>query len=117
MCFAANTKGTAALHTAILGAAEAMGVRDALERQWEIHNPGFTAKSHGRIRQVARKAWRFTGEMREIAATLDACGMPPEFHLGAAEIYSRQAKFKDIAEEPAIGEILAVVAAGKDPGK
>lgn len=109
MCFAANSKGTTALHTTILGAAEAMGVRDALEQQWEAYNPGFTAQSHGRIRQVARKAWRFTGEMEEIAATLAACGMPPEFHRGAAEVYARQAGFKDVAEEPAIEEILATV--------
>lgn len=109
MCFAANSKGTAALHTAILGAAEAMGVREALERQWDVYNPGFTEKSQGRIRQVARKAWRFTGEMEEIAATLEACGMPPDFHRGAAEIYRRQEQFKDIAGEPLIEEVLEMV--------
>lgn len=117
MCFAANSKGTAALHTAILGAAETLGVRDALEKQWEIYNPGFTHKSQTRIRQVARKAWRFTGEMAEIAATLDDCGMPPEFHLGAAEIYARQKGFKDVTEEPTIEEILAAVMADKDSGE
>lgn len=117
MCFAANSKGTAALLTAILGAAEAMGVRDALEQQWEIYNPGFTQKSQARIRQVARKAWRFTGEMAEIAATLNDCGMPPEFHLGAAKIYARQQGFKDIAEEPGIEEILAAVMAVKGSGE
>jgi len=109
MCFAANSKGTAAMHTAILGAAEAMGVRSALEKQWDIYNPGFTEKSHGRIRQVARKAWRFTGEMEEIAQTLADNGMPPEFHQGAADIYSRQEAFKDTASEPTIEEILEVV--------
>jgi hypothetical protein len=113
MCFAANSKGTAAMHTAILGAAEVMGVREALERQWDIYNPGFTAKSHSRIRQVARKAWRFTGEMEEIARTLDACGMPPEFHQGAAEIYTRQAAFKHAEEEPTIGEILDAVSSNR----
>lgn len=109
MCFAANSKGTAALHTAILGAAEAMGVRQALEKQWDTYNPGFTDKSHGRIRQVARKAWRFTGEMEEIAATLADTGMPPDFFIGAAEIYKRQSAFKDIETEPSIEEILGVV--------
>lgn len=111
MCFAANSKGTAALHTAILGAAQALGVRDALERQWDVYNPGFTAKSNARIRQVARKSWRFVGEMEEIAATLDDCGMPPDFHLGAAKIYARQEQFKDIGEDPPIEDILAAVQA------
>jgi 3-hydroxyisobutyrate dehydrogenase-like beta-hydroxyacid dehydrogenase len=110
MCFAANSKGTAALHTAILGAAEAMGVRQALEKQWEIYTPGFTEKSQNRIKQVARKAWRFSGEMREIAATLEASGMPPAFFLAAAELYQRQAAFKDAVEEPGIEEVLEMVA-------
>lgn len=114
MCFAANSKGTAALHTAILGAAQTMGVREALEEQWEIYNPGFTAKSQSRIRQVARKAWRFTGEMEEIAATMADCGMPPEFHRGAADIYQRQVSFKDSKEEPTIAEILSVVRQKED---
>jgi 3-hydroxyisobutyrate dehydrogenase-like beta-hydroxyacid dehydrogenase len=47
MCFAANSKGTAALHAAILGAADNLGVREALERQWDTYTPGFTAKAHG----------------------------------------------------------------------
>jgi 3-hydroxyisobutyrate dehydrogenase-like beta-hydroxyacid dehydrogenase len=109
MCFAANSKGTSALHTAILGAAEAMGVRDALEQQWDIYNPGYTAKSHARIRQVAHKSWRFVGEMKEIAATLGDCGMPPDFHHGAAEIYRRQEKFKNVGEDPPIEGILTAV--------
>ena len=109
MCFAANSKGTAALHTAILGAAEAMGVRAQLEAQWDIYKPGFTTKSHERIRQVARKAWRFSGEMKEIAETLEDNDMPREFFDAAAKVYERQGSFKDIVEEPGIEEILEEV--------
>ncbi len=114
ICFAANSKGTAALHTAILAAADNMGVRDALENQWDIFNPGFTAKSHGRIRQVARKSWRFTGEMKEIAATLESNGLPREFFDAAAEIYERQITFKDVEKEPAIEAILEMVKASRN---
>lgn len=106
MCFAANSKGTAAMQSAILATAESMGVRDALEKQWDIYTPGFTEKSHARIRQVASKSWRFTGEMHEIAATLAASGLPPEFHQGAADIYSRQESFKNVTSEPSLEEIL-----------
>ena len=109
MCFAANSKGTAALHTAILAAAERMGVRQALEKQWDVYTPGFTDKSHGRIRQVARKAWRFTGEMKEIAATLEANGLPREFFDAAAEVYDRQSGFKDSAAEVELEAILSTV--------
>ena len=115
MCFAANSKGTAALHTAILSAAENMGVRQALEKQWDIYTTGFTEKSQGRIRQVARKAWRFSGEMKEIAATLEANELPRGFFDAAAEIYERQTGFKDIPDEPGIEAILdAVNASGKN---
>ncbi len=110
MCFAANSKGTAALHTAILGTAEAMGVRDALEKQWAIYNPEFTEKSQARIRQVARKAWRFKGEMEEIAATMEAAGLPHEFFIAAAQVYERQKSFKDAGHEPTIEEILERIA-------
>lgn len=114
ICFAANSKGTAALHTAILAAADNMGVRDALENQWDIYNPEFTAKSHGRICQVARKSWRFTGEMKEIAATLENNGLPREFFDAAAEIYERQITFKDVEKEPAIEAILEMVKASRN---
>jgi len=114
ICFAANSKGKAALHTAILAAADNMGVRDALENQWDIFNPGFTAKSHERIRQVARKSWRFTAEMKEIAATLESNGLPREFFDAAAEIYERQITFKDVEKEPAIEAILEMVKASRN---
>lgn len=115
MCFAANSKGTAALHAAILGTAEVMGVRAALERQWEIYTPGFTEKSQARIREVARKAWRFTGEMKEIETTQQAAGLPGGFFDAAAEIYARQSGFKDSRSEPGIKEILSKLCE-KKPG-
>ena len=77
-----------------------MGVRDALEKQWAIYTPGFTEKSQARIRQVARKAWRFSGEMKEIAATMEAAGLPREFFDAAAQVYERQKSLKDAGQEP-----------------
>jgi 3-hydroxyisobutyrate dehydrogenase-like beta-hydroxyacid dehydrogenase len=109
MCFAAWNKGNTALLATILGAAEAQGVRAALEQQWDRFTPGFTLQTHKRITGTARKAWRFVGEMEEIAATLQQSGMPPEFFLGAAEIYRRETAFKDINEAPAIDEILTAL--------
>lgn len=113
MCFAANSKGNAALVTAIMATAEKYGVRDALEKQWDVYNPGFTLQSKTRITSVARKAWRFSGEMEEIAATLKSAGMPADFHRGAADIYSRQADFKDAEQAPSIEEILQVLLSSK----
>ncbi len=113
MCFAAWNKGNTALLASILGAAEAQGVRAALEQQWDIFTPGFTQQTHQRITATARKAWRFAGEMEEIGATMQQSGMPPEFFLGAAEIYRRETAFKDINVAPPIDEILTALCRNK----
>lgn len=106
MCFAAYSKGTTALLGAILATAEAWGVRDALERQWSRDGSGFVEQTSRRITNSSLKAWRFVGEMEEIAATFDAAGLPDGFHLAAAEVYQRQAGFKDAPIAPAIDRVL-----------
>ena len=44
MCYAAYTKGTTALLTAILALAEASGVRTELSAQWDRDEPGFSER-------------------------------------------------------------------------
>ncbi len=92
MVFAAYTKGSTALLTAILATAEAEGVRSHLEAQWGAK---FTDETHYRVTNNAAKAWRFEGEMHEIAATFSGTGMPGGFHDAAAEVFARLAGFKD----------------------
>lgn len=92
MVFAAYTKGTTALLAAILGVAENEGVRQALESQW---GETFTTQTHRRLTANSAKAWRFAGEMKEIAATFESAGLPPGFHLSAAAIFERLEAFKD----------------------
>lgn len=93
MCFAAHTKGLAALRAAVLGAAEELGVLSDLQRQWERTGSTF-ADAVRSLQHTAPKAWRFVAEMKEIAATFESAGMPGEFHLAAAEIFARLAPFK-----------------------
>ena len=104
MCFAAHTKGLAALRAAVLGAAEELGVLSDLQRQWERTGTTFTA-AVGSLQHTAPKAWRFVAEMKEIAATFESAGMPGEFHLAAAEIFARLAPFKG-AGKPELREAL-----------
>jgi len=106
MCFAANTKGTAALLCAIVAAAEGMGVRTELEKQWSRHGSDFAKSTLARISRVTAKAWRFSGEMKEIASTLDEAGLPGGFHLAAADIYQRIAKFKGSDPTPPVEDVL-----------
>jgi 3-hydroxyisobutyrate dehydrogenase-like beta-hydroxyacid dehydrogenase len=100
MCYAAYSKGTTALLSAVLAAAEDMQVREELYQHWERDEAGFAEQVNRRVARVTAKAWRFEGEMREIAATFAAAGLPDEFHLAAAEIYHRMANFKDTGTPP-----------------
>jgi 3-hydroxyisobutyrate dehydrogenase-like beta-hydroxyacid dehydrogenase len=85
--YAAWTKGTAALLLAVIETARAHGVEDALRAEWERSQPGLADRLARAERSTADKAWRWEGEMREIAATFAAAGMPEGFHLAAAELF------------------------------
>ncbi len=106
MCYAANTKGTTALLCAVVAAAEGMGVRKELEKQWSRRGSEFAQNTLDRIRNVTAKAWRFSGEMEEIAATLESAGLPNGFHLAACDTYRRIAEFKDAESLPEIEDVL-----------
>lgn len=106
MCFAAYSKGTTALLSMILAGAEALGVRANLEEQWSRGGSEFAVQTQQRVRRVTAKAWRFEGEMHEIAATFASVGLPPGFHEAAADIYGRMGHFKDAGETPELGEVL-----------
>lgn len=110
MGYAAYTKGTTALLTAILGMVEKEGVRADLARQW---GDTFTEQTVKRVCANTAKAWRFVGEMHEIAATFRGAGLPGGFHQAAAEVYERLAGFKDHEEPPAIETVLDVLLNGE----
>jgi len=106
MVFAAWTKGTTALLAATLAAAEANGVQADLLAEWEKTQPSLPGRARGLAPAVAAKAWRFEGEMREIAGTFEQAGLPGGFHVAAAEVYSRLAGFKG-ADPPELAALLA----------
>lgn len=106
MCYAAYTKGTSALFSAILAVAESLDVRQELYQQWEMDEAGFSDQVNRRVRRVTARAWRFKGEMKEIAATFREAGLPDGFHEAAAEVYRRMAGFKDASEVPVLDDVL-----------
>ncbi len=109
MCFAANTKGATALLSAVMAAAEQLGVRDDLERQWTRGDAKAAERNQQHVRRVTEKAWRFAGEMDEIADTFAGAGLPDGFHRAAGEVYARMAPFKDAAELPDLVAVLAAL--------
>lgn len=103
MCYAAQNKGSIALLTAVMAAADRLGVLEELRREWA--RPGRSmGQNEGHVLRAAPKAWRWSAEMHEIASTLETAGMPPEFHQAAAEIYQKLREFKDA--NPTIEEVL-----------
>ena len=95
-----------ALLGAILGAAEGLRVREELENQWSRDGSDFAEQAKQRVRGSAAKAWRFIGEMEEIAATFKEAGMPGGFHTAAADIYRRMDHFKGLKSPPSIEGVL-----------
>jgi 3-hydroxyisobutyrate dehydrogenase-like beta-hydroxyacid dehydrogenase len=89
MAYASWTKGSAALLLAARELAGAEGVRDALDAEWDISQPGLSARHHGAELSADSKGWRWTAEMTEIAATMGAAGLPEGFHQAAAEMFGR----------------------------
>ena len=106
MCYAAYTKGTTALLCGILATAQVLGVRGELETQWSRDWTNFGEQAGERVQNVTTKAWRFAGEMAEIAATFREAGMPGEFHAAAEMIYRRIAGFKDATSTPPLEAVL-----------
>ncbi|MFU8814434.1 MAG: DUF1932 domain-containing protein, partial [Pseudomonadales bacterium] len=106
MCYAAFTKGSAALLLAVRALAQAEGVTPALLEEWALSQPGLAERSEATAQGTAGKAWRFVGEMKEIASTFEAARLPGEFHHGAAEIYHRMAGLKQL-DEVSMADVLA----------
>jgi len=107
MAFAGWNKGSQALLAAIRAFALAEGVDAALLAEWKISMPDTIARSERAFRDNARKAWRFVGEMDEIAGSLAGAGLPGGFHEAAREIYDRLADYKDTAAPPPVEEAAA----------
>lgn len=105
MSYAAWTKGSQALLAAVRALATAEGVDAALLAEWKLSQPEATARSERAISDNARKAWRFVGEMDEIARAMKSAGLTPGFHEASGEIYRRLSVFKD-TPPPTVQEAL-----------
>jgi len=104
MCYAAYTKGTTALLAAVRALAEQEGVERPLLESWRRTLPDVPRQSENAA-AAASKAWRWTGEMEEIAATFASAGLPDGFHRAAGEVYQRLESFRDRATPPSMAEV------------
>ena len=110
MAYAAWTKGSQALLLAIRALAAREGVDAALLAEWARSQPDAMGRSERAVSANIKKAWRFVGEMDEIAATFEAAGLPNGFHEAAGEVYRRLAGWKDTAAPPSMAEVAKTLA-------
>jgi len=108
MCYAAYSKGAAALLLNVRALAQQQGVEQTLLAEWALSQPGLAERCELTARAVAPKAWRFTAEMAEIAATFEAAGLSGAFHDGARAVYERLVPFKT-ASTSELTEVLAAL--------
>ncbi len=92
--YAGWTKGSTALLLAVRAYAEANALGDDLVAEWELSIPGLADRVDRTTGRIGRKAWRFEGEMAEIAAAMEDVGLPAGFHDAAREIYRRLSDLK-----------------------
>lgn len=87
MCYAALTKGLAALSTELLIAAEVLGVSDALREEFRLSQSLLYERMERQLTTMPMKSRRWVGEMEEIAETFAHVGLTPKILEGAADIY------------------------------
>ena len=88
MTYAAYSKIPGALLLAAHGAAEQLGVAEALAQEWALSQPGLAQRLDGARATAQVKGWRFSDEMRQIAETFAAAGQPAGFAQAAAEVFA-----------------------------
>ncbi len=87
MAYSSLNKGTDALLTAMLLAAERLGVRAPLMRELAGSQAEALARMRVRVPFLGATAARYAPEMAEIAATYESVGVTPAFHRGAEWLY------------------------------
>lgn len=87
MCYAGLTKGRWTLQTAVLLAAEQLGLSEALKREFEFSQQSEYEIMRARVPRLPADSERWIAEMEEISATFASVNVPSGFHEGAAEIF------------------------------
>jgi 3-hydroxyisobutyrate dehydrogenase-like beta-hydroxyacid dehydrogenase len=87
MCYASLTKGLTALATQALTAAAALGLSETVTGELRESQAGLFAWIERQVPRMPPKAYRWVGEMEEIARTFADVGLPPQMLEGAAALY------------------------------
>ncbi len=123
MSYAALTKGLTALAVQSLAAAKAYGVDRELDAEMVASLRMLRERFDRSLPGMAPKAYRWVGEMEEIARTFADVGLDPKVFLGAAETYRLVAETslgREVPEHRTQGftadEVAEIVAAALEAG-
>lgn len=116
MSTASVYKGFAALLLHALAAAEANGVLDVVLDDLAREYPDLRDDAARTVASAGAKAHRYVGEMREIAATQEAAGLPREMFEAVALVWERVAATplgaltpEDARARTDVGEVLRLL--------
>lgn len=109
MSYAGITKGLVAIGTAMMLAATRAGAADALRAELAASQPALSAWFARMMPSMPDKAYRWAGEMEEIAGFTRDDSAANAIYGGAAALYARLA-------DPAAAQEIAALRAFLDPG-
>ncbi|PKB78424.1 MAG: hypothetical protein BZY88_18460 [SAR202 cluster bacterium Io17-Chloro-G9] len=87
MCYAAMTKGSSALYTQLLVAAEAMGLLEPLKAEFQDGQAQVLERMERSISGLPARSRRWVSEMQEISAAFQHLGLTPFLFQGVSEMY------------------------------
>ena len=87
MCYAAMTKGSWALYSQLLMAAELMGLTEPLLAEFQSGQESVLERMERSLPTMPPKARRWVSEMEEIRDTFAHLGMTPHLFEGVADMY------------------------------
>ena len=88
MCYGALTKGLQALGTELLVAARRMGIEEELRAEQRESIPDVLDWLERSLPPMPPKAYRWVGEMEEVAICFSDLGLTPNMLQGAADLYT-----------------------------
>ncbi|CAF1280047.1 unnamed protein product [Didymodactylos carnosus] len=126
MCYAATLKGFTAIAIQASVTSKMLGLGEVLFNELKDSQPYVFKRMQSGIPDMAPKAYRWVGEMEEIASTFESMGLSPKIFQGAADTYRFVADQtplgKEIVEDRKLGktlgdavDIMAQSLAGKKP--
>ena len=86
MIYASATKGTFALHAAVLTTAHKLGLSPEYFEELKFSKPEMLSAMERMVPRIPLDAGRWEGEMHEIADTFSDAGITPKFHQASADM-------------------------------